>query len=40
MIAGAARDYVYDLSGHVLAEMTGSGWSVGYAYLRDLLLAQ
>ena len=37
---GVTTDYVYDLSGNVIAERQGSNWTIGYVYLNGKLLAQ
>jgi RHS repeat-associated protein len=38
--SGVTTDYVYDLSGNVVAEKVGSTWTVGYVYLGGQLVAQ
>jgi RHS repeat-associated protein len=38
--AGSTRDYVYDLSDSVIAEMTSSGWQVGDVYLGGQMIAE
>jgi RHS repeat-associated protein len=40
IIGSAARDFFFDLSGNVVAEVTTPGWQVGYAYLNGQLIAQ
>lgn len=37
---GATTDYVYNLAGQVVAEQQPGVWSVGYAYLGDMLMSQ
>ncbi|HZQ21448.1 MAG TPA: RHS repeat-associated core domain-containing protein [Terriglobales bacterium] len=40
LTGGIPRDYVYDLADNTIAELTPSGWQVGYAYLGSSLIAQ
>jgi RHS repeat-associated protein len=39
-VGGVNTDRIHDLSGNVVAEVTSSGWQVGYVYLGASLLAQ
>jgi RHS repeat-associated protein len=37
---GISLEYIYDVTGHVVAEDNGTSWDVGYVYAGDRLVAQ